>query len=80
MVCDVSCDFNPFLSRQVHVIIDSAMLEVANSRATTRNSIAIVLHAGCTAAASSVKCLRKKVIQDCELIVKFSFGHVYSTS
>ena len=54
MVCTIFCDFNPFLLRQV--ITHSAMQVQANSRATTRNSIAIVLHAGCTAAASSVKC------------------------
>ena len=53
MVCNVGCDFNPPLLRQVHITIDSAMQAVANSRATTRNSIAIVLHAASTAAASS---------------------------
>ena len=58
MICTISCDFNPFLLRQV--ITHSAMQVQANSRATTRNSNAIILHAGCTAAASSAKCLGRK--------------------
>ena len=58
MVCNILCDFNPFLMRQV--ITHSAMQVEVDSIATTRNSIAIALHAGCTAAASSVKCLTKK--------------------
>ena len=51
-VCDICCDFNPFLLRQV--ITHSTMQVDANNRATTRNSIAIVLQAGCIAAASFV--------------------------
>ena len=59
MVCTIFCDFNSFLLWQV--ITHSAMQVEADSTVTTRNSIAIVLHAECTAAASSAKCLRKEV-------------------
>ena len=60
IVCNIFSDLNPFfLLRQV--ITHSAMQVQANSTATTSKSIATVVHAGCTAAAaSSVKCLRKK--------------------
>ena len=60
IVGNIFSAFNPFLLQQV--IAHSAMEVQANSRATTRNSIAIVLHAGSTDNASSVKCLRKKVM------------------
>ena len=59
MVCDICCDFNPFLLRQV--ITHSAMQAKANNSVNIINSIAIVLHAGCTAASSSVKSLMKEV-------------------
>ena len=51
VVSVVCCDFKLFLSRRV--MINSAMHADASSRATSRNSIAIILHAECTAAAST---------------------------
>ena len=50
-VSDFGCGINPFLRRQI--MMDSAMLAEANSRATTRNSIAIIFHADCPAASST---------------------------
>ena len=58
VVCDIGCNFDPVFLRQV--IMHSVMQAKASSRATSRKSMAIVLHAGCPFAAPSVKCLRKR--------------------
>ena len=50
-VSDFGCGINPFLRRQI--MMDSSMQAVASSRATTRNSIAIVLHADWPSASST---------------------------
>ena len=50
-VSDFGCGINPFLRRQI--TMNNAMQAEASSRATTRNSIAIVLHADCPAASST---------------------------
>ena len=51
VVSDFGCGINPFLRRQI--MMESATQVEASSRATTRKSIAIVLHADCPAASST---------------------------